>query len=1067
MSKLNIIRASAGSGKTHYLTGFFLKNILGRETDYYKRILAVTFTNKATEEMKSRIVEQLNVLSTGENSDFMKLLIGSTGYTEERIRNKAGAILKNILHDYSWFSVETIDSFFQQIIRAFTRELGMPGNYKIELDTSPILEYAVDELLDSLQPNSELLSWLILFTEERIDEGKSWNIRQDLLDLGKQVFKEEFSENSDTLYNKVSDKKALKEFRDHLHAVRKSFSTQMQNFGKRGNEILIENNIVADDLFQKGRGVAGYFTKLAQGDFSDPNSYVIKMLDGPEFWAAPKSEKKHDIEQLAQSILLPLLKETLDYVENKKWDFNTANEILKNLYSVGILADLYSKVVKYRYEQNSFILSDAPNFINRIIDRNDAPFIYEKIGNRYRHFLIDEFQDTSGLQWENFRPLISNSLASGNDCLVVGDAKQSIYRWRNSNWEILAHKLFTDFPPEQLISDILPTNWRSSENIVNFNNQFFSLASSTLSKQIAARYEEEGGENNSLIDLGQGIYGDVEQQVSGSNKNTGLVKVQFVDNKELRDSPDMIDTHLLEHINELLEHDFSPGEIAIIVRNKREGRQVADLLIEKNSEDFFHQPLAVISDESLFIEASNAVNLLIAAMQFLADPENEINQGKLSYHCQVNEQLLSEGADAILTDFGMQDLIPALFTASIDELVSVPLYDLSESLLRIFSLRKVETEIPYLDAFLDLVHEYVQMNSSNIAEFLDYWESEGRMKSVPTSSSQNSVRIITIHKSKGLEFRAVIVPFCNWEFDQKSRSVFWAGIEREGFSYLPVLPLSYNKNLKDSWFAGDYFRENFKSNVDNLNLLYVAFTRAEESLMVISNLNTQKKTDGVAYVSELLYTTLAQDGSGVFNENYNAGNLQFSIGEYTAVKKLEKELKQIAIVAPQGKAITERLFFNPRGYDFYDDESTLPKNKAVRGIILHEILSHVTTAEDVNSALNKAVFDGLIDGNEKAELKEHVYIGMKDALVSAWFDGKAEILNEAEILLPGGESRRPDRVVIFPDRVEVIDYKFGKEEEIAAHKKQVEEYVKLLEQLGYKNVTGYLWYLNSNRIEKV
>jgi superfamily I DNA/RNA helicase len=679
------------------------------------------------------------------------------------------------------------------------------------------------------------------------------------------------------------------------------------------------------------------------------------------------------------------------------------------------------------------------------------------------------------MQWKNFKPLISNSLSEGNDCLLVGDAKQSIYRWRNGDWEILTKRVFSEYPGELVSLEVLNTNWRSHENVVVFNNRLFKSVAELLDRQIKNIFEEAGMADGLPPEFSRIVYGDVEQMVSIGNRNKGFVNVQFVDREELKNIPELADNHLLEHINSLLSRGYDAGDIAIIVRNKRDGRDIADLIIDKNSKAYFVRPVSVISGESLFIGKSNAVNLVIAAIATLLDPTNSIMQGKLGYHLQVHRQMLAGDRETIRTVY--TSLLPALrnnenhlpkdFADSGSKLISLPLYDMAESLIRIFSLGELSLEIPYLDAFLDMVHDFVKTNASDPVKFLEYWEEEGRFRSVPDNNSRDAVRIMTIHKAKGLEFKAVIVPECNWELDQKPRSVFWVKPGNKLFSYLPVLPLSYNQNLKATWFAGDYYNEYYKSNVDNVNLLYVACTRAIESLMVISPVNTQKNESRISNVGELLYAALVQQHNVNENGIFDAETLLFSYGEMNHPEGRHSRTNEMAITGMICKPVTERLFFNSYGYDFFEDTTGISGNKALKGITLHTILSKVRLAADISGAVEQAVFEGLIGDGEKADLLLHLEEGMRDMRVKRWFDGSGQIFNEAEILMPDGDTKRPDRVVIFQHSVHVIDYKFGAHSNIELHKRQVAGYMEILKLMGYENIEGYLWYLNSNRIEEI
>lgn len=1076
MSNIRIIRASAGSGKTNSLIKFFLELLIAEPTDYFKHILAVTFTNKATAEMKVRILEELDRLATGKSSKQLGYLMEISKFKEEHIRNKASVILQNILHGYSWFSVETIDTFFQRIIRAFTRELNIPGNYAIEIETGPILQYAVDALVDSLHDNSSLLTWLMDFSEERIDEGRPWDFRSDLLKLGSEVFKEEFSYESDRIFQAVSDRKKLNDFRDSLYKIISSTETLLAGYADTGTSLISDHGLEDTDFFQKGRGVLAYFRKLQSRSPELPNSYVLRLLDGEENWPAKDSPNKVLVIQLAKEKLLPLLNEIMAVFNTHYRYYETAKTILKNLHTLGILSDLSEKIAQYRHQRNKFLLSDSPGFINKIIDDNVAPFIYEKMGNRYNHFLIDEFQDTSQMQWKNLLPLVENSISQGNDCLLVGDVKQSIYRWRNSNWEILAEEIHKDFQNQYIRLQDLNVNWRSCRTIVEFTNSVFPAAIDLLEKYIEDRNIEFLNSNPELRKMISRIYKGVEQSVAGQNVLTGYVKLEFFSKQEVREDDTMLLDTFFRDIKNLLELGYSPGDIAILVRGKREGKQIADFLIQKNSEKQFALNLNVISDESLFLSSSDSVNLLIAGLRFLIKPEDDINRGGLVTGFEIHRLNSSEetGIYDVKMTLGMSnehdvvDLLPGEFVKNIDSLLILPLYELVERLISIFRADVFAEDVAYIHALLDLVHEYSQSNPADIEKFLEYWEEEGSTKSVSAAESQNAIRILTIHKAKGLEFKAVLVPYCNWDLEQKSNTLLWTKPQQETFNYLPLIPINYTSALAGTFFSEVYYREMLKSYIDNLNLLYVAFTRAKEVLIVYPHYKVSKTGNmNFTSVGDLIYT-LAEEKKIVGPEKYcDEENGKIEFGKLVKPPASSSDSREVFISPSPGKPAIEKLFFNPSGFDFLSETYQDIEEKRRKGKILHNILSEITTSDDISGAVTRAIYKGFISQEESREFIDHLDESLRDNTIRKWFDGSGKIVNETDIVLPGGEVRRPDRVVLFTDSVDVIDYKSGSEEQYQIHRKQVNNYMNLLQNMGYHNVNGYLWYIASNKIVKV
>jgi ATP-dependent helicase/nuclease subunit A len=1084
MSKLNIIRASAGSGKTHFLTGFFLKTLIRERFDYFRQVLAVTFTNKATAEMKQRILQELHKLAEGAPSDYVDLLTKTSGFKEDRLREKCSVLLRNILHNFSGFSIETIDSFFQRIIRGFTREIGIPGNFSIELDPLPALEFAVDRLLDDLQEESKNLEWLTHYAEDRIQQGKAWEIRHSLLRLGKEIFNEKFSENALLLIDKVSDKQKLLQFRSQLMSVKLSFENYIINLGDRGYSFIAQAGLSEDDFYQKSNGPVKLFAKLKSGEMTNSagelfirSSTARKLFEGPEIWPSGTTNRKEEVIELADKKLLPLFHDVSAYTDKHYITYCSAREILKNIYTVGILGDLAGYIRMYRLERNAFILSDAPILINRIIHNNDAPFIYEKMGNRYGHFLIDEFQDTSIIQWSNFKPLVSNALSQGNENLLVGDAKQSIYRWRNSSWEIISKLIENEYPGEILHFEKRNKNWRSGEKIIEFNNSLFPVAVDRLKAQLYDAIPDKNAPPDDLLLL-DFIYQDVVQEVTQRNTGGGNVFIKFFTGKEADDSDEYYTDELLTRLNGLLQKDYLPGDIAILVRDKKDGKKIADLLVKLDAENRFVQKMNVLTEESLFLNSSVAVGLLASCMEYLYNSDEEITRAKLiaifqavSYNRQnpnVNPMLEFTGDS--FTPESVAAGMPEEFAGCISELRSLPLYDLAERLATIFNLFQSASELPYVHAFLDMIHSFSQLTSGNLGEFIDFWNEEGQSKAIPAGDSQNAVRILTMHKAKGLEFRAVIIPFCSWRIDQKPNSILWADTKGLSFEYLPIVPVNYQRGLKDSAFASVYFSELIRSYIDNLNLLYVAFTRAIETLIVFPvYINSDSRPGKISTVGDLLYGSVVNAADSKLTSWFNADASTLEIKSEQKMKSEKSKAfdKELVFSGSIAKPLFERFHFRQQGIEYFIDSRHDTLIRTRRGRVLHEILSTVQSQSDLDRSIRNAEMEGLISASDSLELKNHLLACFDEEPVSLWFDKSGSVFTEKDIVVHNGEIKRPDRVIFFHDSVHVVDYKFGNDQFLPQHRKQVNEYVEIILQMGYLNVRGFIWYIDRNKVINV
>ncbi len=1067
MSELSIVCASAGSGKTYRITSEFLK-LLFRETDIFRHILAVTFTNKATEEMKSRIIGELYRLSSKQHSEYLEYIMDQTGYPEKTIRNNSGTILKRILHDYSRFSVSTIDSFFQRIVRSFTREIGIQHGYTIELDSESVLKEAVDRLFIETDNDLLLRDWLVRFAVNRTEEGKSWNLKKDIHELGREVFKEEFREYSDIIAGKLEDKEFLSAYMSDLHKITSHFKSTLVQKGKEGLDLISSCGLSVDDFSFKESGPAGYFLKLTGQNFQKPGPRVINAVNSPEKWYTRSSEMKDRVEEILEKGLNRMLVDIIDFFDNNYNNYMTSLTILSNIFTLGILSDITREIFRYTNERNLFLLSDASVFLNKITENNDAPFIYEKTGNYYHHFMIDEFQDTSGFQWNNFRPLIDNSLSQNYDNMVVGDAKQSIYRWRSTDWEILTEKIFRDFYPGSIKNYTLDKNWRSYKIIVDFNNSFFKRAAKVLQDAYNDELSESGQQADSekLKDNIVKIYADV-QQICAKDKNEekGYVKIKFIDFKEENNVKD----NLITILKELQDRGFRLRDIAVLTRKREEGKNIADFLIDykQNNEAGGKYRYDVISEESLYLSSSPAVKFLIAIFRFFINRYNNINNyfiiseflNYIKEDKRDNTSIKINNINAGDIDTLLNGLLQKSNIKSVDNLKSLSLYEMAERLTELFSLNKIEGELPFIQAFQDLILDYSNRNSSNIYEFLEYWEDIGSGKSISISEAQDALRIMTIHKAKGLEFRAIILPYCNWRIDNHSRKqIIWCKPKDKPFSKLDIVPVYYSGNLKDTSFAGDYYIEKLKIYIDNLNLLYVAFTRASDALYCLAS-QVSKTGSKISSVSDLLFHILS------VSDNSDGQVFEYGVSENIKPDEAREEFRVNKIREYPSSDSRKKLRIAYRVGDFFMPDSEIKSRPLNYGKIMHEIFSNIAIKDDIGKAAETVYLEGKISVAEKDSVLRDIEQIFSDARIRTWFSDDWKVFNEKDIILPGGLTRRPDRVILKDNKAIIIDYKFGYVER-PEYLDQTREYASLLKEMGYENVESYVWYINTGKIIK-
>ena len=1001
MGELKIIKASAGSGKTHTLTSEYLKLLFAKERAY-RNILAVTFTNKATEEMKQRILEEL---FKGSATDA-----------------KARRSLIEILHDYSSFSISTIDRFFQQALRAFAREIGRNSSYVVELDQDMVLAEAIDNMIQNLDKddNRELLEWLTTFSFDTIERGDSWNLKYKINSLARELFKESYLIKSRTEGLLHKNKTSLSTYKEKLKRIVDEYESAYISIGKRAVEIIDAHSLMLEDFKYGKTGGVKLFFDAANGVVKYPSSRFFTLPDQPENWISSTAVKSRPgiaaaVESAYDAGLNSLSNEMLRHIEGFK-RYNSAQIILKNIYTLGILLDIERYVKEYTKENNIVLIPETNELLNRIIDGSDTPFIYEKIGTKIDHFLLDEFQDTSVMQWQNFKPLIENSLSSGNDNLLVGDVKQSIYRWRGSDWNLLNSDIYRQLSIYDISDKTLSKNWRSSEKIVVFNNEFFRYAAQACDELLTAG--EDGRELLCTADLSAvKAYSDSEQTLPTSKRGgEGHVMVKFLEEEEDgRSWKELALDEVPEILCNLLNSGYRHRDITFLVRSNREGVAVVNYLIEKG--------YSVISDEAMLISASISVRRAITILKYLDNPKDSIN----NTITEIEELIIDE----------------------VDKLVLLPLYELCE---RIIAIVMAKTDIDpgreslYMQSFLDAVLEYMRTGRANVASFIDWWNDTGCKKSIPTPEGQDSIRVMTIHKAKGLGLDAVIVPFFEMPLDHSSHStpIIWTEPCEEPFNLIPLLPIKYGKELAGSIFENDYFRERRRTFIDNLNIAYVAFTRAKRELIILSSLPKEKSAK--VNLSSILYNMLSTYPE-IDNNLIHFGSWDQLPTESHTSQLVEKELPPLT-----SYDISNRLKLRLKGEDFFD-----PESRRNYGIVMHNILSRVYIESDLPDAVAVSISEGEIGKGDYIAVMDKLNAILASVRELHWFDGSMNVLNELEIIEPDGGISRPDRVLTNGAGAIVIDFKFGAVDE-RNHLRQVGKYVKLIEKMGYTNVKGYVWY---------
>jgi ATP-dependent helicase/nuclease subunit A len=1048
-NKLHVIKASAGSGKTHRLTGEYLR-LLFSGSYRYRHILAVTFTNKATDEMKSRIVQELHSLASGAGSSYLHELMQEYALVEQSVRTKAKDILENILHDYSSFSVSTIDRFFQQTMRAFTREMGLSGGYNIELDEFSYLTETVELMLSELgQPESKQLSdWLLLFMRQSVEEGKSWKIDRQIVELARELTNETYKSFSGEDQATIHDKEHLLSFQKILKTIIQNYKSELKEIGKKGVDLMSRFDLHFSDFSGGNRSPFSHFIKWANGELKEPTSTFCNLADNPDKWTTKTTlpDKRSAITSAFSAGLNDVVKEAIVHFENSI-HYKTAESIRKNFYTLGILNDIKNRLRKLQQENNTLFLSDTTELLNQMIAGTDSPFIYEKTGTRIAHYMMDEFQDTSRMQWRNFKPLIVESTASGNMNLIVGDVKQSIYRFRNSDWSLLERQIREDFHSDNILEHILDTNWRSDRAIVQFNNAFFLKAPNLLQQNFNDSTESD---DSQIIDA----YRDAFQHVPPSKSESGgQVKITFL--KDIKEAERKWKEESLEQlpyeIEQLQDQGFALHEIAVVVRRNKEATAVAKRLLDyKKSHPESSYRYDIISDEALLIGSAQTVKATIAIMRHFRNPEDKTRQMIAAY--EFNK---SFHPTPVEMSFNFRDEV----NQQLMTFTSLPFYDMVERLFALFSDELYQQEYAYIQAFLDIALKFSSRSNSDLDSFLDWWDEKGKSKAISSPEGQDAIRIMTIHKSKGLGFGAVIMPFVNWETDYipSHTNIIWCKPEVAPFNQLRVVPLKYGNDLKETIFRKEYLEEKRYNYIDNLNLLYVAFTRAKHRLILFAP--QPKKTDTIKNVADLLWQSVIGDPSLSEHVKEDESATTFNFG-YPSQHKSEKKMEMQANKSSHWHSVPfdDRLKLRLNSIGYFSDEGRRDYGK-----MMHDIVSNIETLADIPRAVEQKISAGELGEEEKEKMINQLNDYLSIPAVSDWYSGKYKILNETQLLHPVTGFSRPDRVMIAPEEIIVVDYKFGDSED-NKYNRQVRYYMKQIKEMGYQRVSGYIFYVKHAKI---
>lgn len=1080
---LTVYKASAGSGKTFTLASEYITLVVKNPQDY-RSILAVTFTNKATQEMKTRILSQLYGIahSLPDSEAYYEQVRMKTGFSEQIIRENAAKALSLLTHHYNEFRVQTIDAFFQSVLRNLARELNLTANLRVDLNDGQVEAQAVDELINSLEEGEEVLNWIRDYIDKNIEDDKGWNVISQIKDFGKNIFKDFYKDHKTELDNRFSDESFFNDFITDLRERRTRILNRLNEHAKQMYKKIRDANLDNPNLFNRGaNGLLSHIIKLTKGTPSndDTPKYVQSCIDSADKWPASKcpAEERAAIIELASASLCSDLKILNDY-RIKDWrEYQSCNLTLKHLSQLRLLHAISEAVDEINKDTNRFMLSNTQSLLCTLMKDSDTPFVFEKIGAYLKHIMIDEFQDTSTIQWNNFRKLLDNCMAQvDSHNLIVGDVKQSIYRWRQGDWKLL-NNIEHEFTKEQIKIEPLDTNYRSEENIIRFNNAFFKQAVLQTVKEL----ESEGIQGaTELVEA----YKEIEQKPRKDNgKGCVRIKLFRYDTKNASDYKQKILNELIENIRQLLDQGYKQKDIAILARSKKVIPDIVD------SFQNIDKDVSLVSDEAFRLDASLAVNVIIEALRLLTHPHDKLTESKLVKLYQ--QQVIKTGKDFNDLFVGensteLKSFLPSGYIDKFESLSRLSLIDLVDEIYSLFSLDSLEGQSAYVCTFYDTLNEYLRDHPADIDDFIEEWEDTLSSNTIQ-SDEVDGIRLITIHKSKGLEYDNVLIPFCDWELEKTNGITIWcSGDDKEKpYGELPLIPVDYSSKMLGTVFEDDYKEEHLQNTVDNMNLLYVAFTRAGKNLFITGK-KYKERTKGKSersHIIQYIIEELAKELPGaIIDDAGENGPISFELGTLsTCEERVEKEkaTENPFELSPKTHKLKIETFPHPvsfrqsnKSHDFIKGEDIDPSDarRYIKvGNVLHQLFSTILTEADIEPRLKELEQAGIIynDDITSRELQNKISCALSNEKVKNWFSPRWKLFNECTILDYDKETgdvyeHRPDRVMTDGKEMIVVDFKFGKPRD--EYHEQVQRYMRLLMRMGYKQVSGYIWYVLRNEI---